>query len=224
MLTALNIALPLLATALALWLRPWRLVGPDGPPTPWWVLAACMPLLWSLDLASKIAIAQPLSFAPLLVLLAGWPMAVLICWPVAIAAALLAPLDPLEACHRLLWLGIAPATFALAIGALLRRILPHHFFVYIIARAFLGTIAASTLAAAGAIALHPTPVGTAEDDLLLARLLAAFGEAFLTGMVTAIGVAFRPHWLATYSDRLYLPPKPAAPRPTRTDDPPSPGA
>lgn len=27
----------------------------------------------------------------------------------------------------------------------------------------------------------------------------------MTGMLTAIFVAFRPHWLATYSDSLYLP-------------------
>jgi uncharacterized membrane protein len=27
-------------------------------------------------------------------------------------------------------------------------------------------------------------------------------------MITAIFVAFRPQWLATYTDRLYLPPTP----------------
>jgi uncharacterized membrane protein len=40
---------------------------------------------------------------------------------------------------------------------------------------------------------------------MLARLLAAFGDAFITGMLVAIFVAFRPDWLATYTDRLYLP-------------------
>jgi uncharacterized membrane protein len=40
---------------------------------------------------------------------------------------------------------------------------------------------------------------------MLARLLAAFGDAFITGMLVAIFVAFRPEWLATYTDRLYLP-------------------
>lgn len=52
-----------------------------------------------------------------------------------------------------------PASLTLAIGALLRRFLPHH----------------------------------------------RFAEAFLTGMCVAIAVAYRPQWLATYSDRLYLP-------------------
>jgi uncharacterized membrane protein len=41
---------------------------------------------------------------------------------------------------------------------------------------------------------------------MLARFLAAWGDAFLAGMFIAIFVAFRPQWLATYADRLYLPP------------------
>jgi uncharacterized membrane protein len=42
-------------------------------------------------------------------------------------------------------------------------------------------------------------------DVVLARGLTAFGDAFITGMLVAIFVAFRPEWLATYTDRLYLP-------------------
>ena len=42
-------------------------------------------------------------------------------------------------------------------------------------------------------------------DLLLARWLFAWGDAFITGMLVAIFVAFRPQWLATYADRIYLP-------------------
>ena len=39
---------------------------------------------------------------------------------------------------------------------------------------------------------------------LVARWLMAWGDAFTTGMLAAIFVAFRPQWLATWSDRLYL--------------------
>jgi len=38
--------------------------------------------------------------------------------------------------------------------------------------------------------------------------LAAWGDAWLAGMLVAIFVAFRPEWLATYADRIYLPIKP----------------
>ena len=51
-----------------------------------------------------------------------------------------------------------------------------------------------------------------DSELAIARWLAAWGDAFLAGMLVAIFVAFRPQWLATYSDRLYLdddrPPEP----------------
>ena len=39
--------------------------------------------------------------------------------------------------------------------------------------------------------------------------LVAWADAWLSGTLVAIFVAFRPAWLATYTDRLYLPPKPA---------------
>ncbi len=39
---------------------------------------------------------------------------------------------------------------------------------------------------------------------LVARWLMAWGDAVVTGMLTAIFVAYRPQWLATWSDALYL--------------------
>jgi uncharacterized membrane protein len=52
---------------------------------------------------------------------------------------------------------------------------------------------------------HTLPgVGTSLS--LVARWLMAWGDAFVTGMLGAIFVAFKPHWLATWSDRLYLDP------------------
>ena len=64
---------------------------------------------------------------------------------------------------------------------------------------------AVSVAGALSAALHGAPPGVATEDLVLARVLAASGDAFITGMIVAIFVAFRPHWLATYTDRLYLP-------------------
>jgi uncharacterized membrane protein len=101
-----------------------------------------------------------------------------------------------------------PGTLALGFGLALRRWLPHHLFVFILGRGFFGT--ALCTAAAGALStwLHGAPAGLAHDDLILGRWLAAWGDAWLCGMIVAIAVAFRPQWLATYTDRLYLPPKP----------------
>ena len=201
----LDAVLLLLAVALALALRPWRGVAVNGPPWPWLAWSAVLPLFWCADKVAGMAIVQPLSGASLLVLLAGWPLAVLALLPVAGVTLWVGGLDTAEALHRLVWLGLVPATLAMALGAGVRRWLPNHLFVYIMARGFFASWIAAAGAGALSLALGGAPLGTEPGDLLLARFLTASGEAFLTGMFTAIFVAFRPEWLATYSDRLYLP-------------------
>lgn len=201
----LDAGLVLGATGVALALRPWRSTGPAGPPWPWLALWAVMPVLWGIDRYVAVPIAQPMSGAALLVLLAGWPLAVLAMAPVAAVTAFAADLGAAEALHRLAWLGIVPATLMLGLGAAMRRWLPKHLFVYILGRAYLGSFIACGLADGMALLLGPLQPGSQLDDLWLARPIAAFGEAFITGMLVAVLVAYRPGWLATYSDRLYLP-------------------
>lgn len=199
---AVLVALALL-TALAL--RPWRAL-PDGAlPWPWLAWWAALPVLWCADALVHMPIAQPLSGACLLMLMAGWPLAMLALAPVGLIAAALGGLPPAEVLHRLAWLGVVPATLALLLGAAIRRWLPNHLFVYILGRGFFASLLA--LAASGwlALAWRGVPADAQAMDLVIGRWLAAWGDAFLTGMLVAIFVALRPQWLATYSDRLYLP-------------------
>jgi uncharacterized membrane protein len=202
----LDLMLALVATAVALGLRPWRALPPGGPPWPWLAWWAVLPLLWGADRYAQVPLVQPLSGACLLMLMAGWPLAVLALLPVALVLTLLAGLDPAAGLHRLVWLGLVPATLALALGAGVRRWLPQHLFVYILGRGFFVTAIAGSAAGLLSVALHGAPGGLQDGDLMLARFLAAWGDAFLAGMFIAIFVAFRPQWLATYADRLYLPP------------------
>jgi uncharacterized membrane protein len=117
----------------------------------------------------------------------------------------MAGLDLPDALHRTVWLGLVPATVALGLGAAVRRWLPQHLFIYILGRGFFGT--ALSVASAGVLAalLFGVPPELNLPDVMLARGLTAFGDAFITGMLVAIFVAFRPEWLATYADRIYLP-------------------
>jgi uncharacterized membrane protein len=193
------------AVALALLLRPWRTLPHGGPPWPWLVWWLLMPAFWGADRYVAAPVAQPLSGACLLLLMAGWPLTMLALLPVAAVTVLATGLPWAEGLHRLVWLGVAPATLALGLGAALRRWLPHHLFVYILGRGFFATAAAVGIAGIASALAHTLPGGLALGDLALARLLAAWGDAFLCGMFVAIFVAFRPQWLATYADRLYLP-------------------
>ena len=100
---------------------------------------------------------------------------------------------------------MVPATLALGLGAAVRRWLPNHLFVYILGRGFFVTAVSTTLAGALSLWLFGGTAGLDPGEQMIGRWLAAWGDAFLTGMVVAIFVAFRPEWLATYSDRIYLP-------------------
>jgi uncharacterized membrane protein len=205
----LDLTLAVAALALAMALRPWRVVAQADPPWPWLAWWACMPFLWGADRYADVPVAQPLSGAVLLMLMAGWPLAVLALVPVALITVWMADLSLAEGLHRLVWVGLVPATIAMGLGAAIRRGLPNQLFVYILGRGFFATAIAGSAAGALSVVLHGVPPGLQAEDILLARFLSAWADAFLAGMVVAIFVAFRPHWLATYADRVWLlPPKP----------------
>lgn len=101
-------------------------------------------------------------------------------------------------------MGALPGTFALLLGALLRRVAKPHLFIFILGRGFLGTVLC-TFAAASLWQWTGHEIGHTAPSLgLVGRWLLAWGDGFMTGMLTAIFVAFKPQWLATWSDRLYL--------------------
>lgn len=207
LLPLLEAAVVLLALAVALLLRPWRALRPDDAPWPWLAWWVLLPLLWSADRLVQIPLAQPLSGAVLLMLMAGWPLAALALLPVTAATVWLADISMAEGLHRLVWLGLVPMTVALMLGAAMRRWLPHHVFVYMLGRGFFTPLLAGSVAAALLTWLMPSPLQISRGELMLGRWLAAWGDAWLCGFVVAIFVAFRPRWLATYSDAIYLRPR-----------------
>lgn len=214
MLFAFELFLAAATLFIALSLRPWRMLrGPLLTPflagvvlLPWsWLLPQVLP---STSLTGGVSV--QLSGACLLTLLLGWPLAMIALFFIAGCAYFISNISVLEpSMSQWVWLGIVPATLALGLGALLRRTLPDQVFVYILGRGFIGT--AVCMFAAGLLyeLLHHLVGGVTVAEALVARWLMAWGDAFLTGMLVAIFVAFKPEWLATWSDRRYLqPPNP----------------
>ena len=205
-LPALETTMLAAALAIAAAFRPWSTFAAAELRTPWLVLLVSQTLLWSLQLRLLPAGIPPvLSGACLAVLMLGWPAAVVTTSMAAGAALVIAGSAPAPALVALAWNGLVPATAGLAIGLAVRRWLPRHPFVYILGRGFAGTALAMTIAGVTAYAWQPHPPGTDATILVTSRWLAAWGEAFATGALTAIFVAFRPQWLATWSDARYLP-------------------
>lgn len=204
------------ALAMSLWLRPWCMLsrqalekdGPSEPSplvTPLLATLVVLPWLWALPTLHRMPLQLQWSGACLVVLMLGWPLAIPALAAVGGIAAVLSPsLDWADAVGTIAWQGVVPATLALALGAVIRRLIGTQPFVYVLGRAFLGTAVCLFLAnVLGQWSGHSLP-GVEGDLSLVARWLMAWGDAFVTGMLTAIFVAFKPEWLATWSDRLYL--------------------
>ncbi|HMO45115.1 MAG TPA: hypothetical protein PKB14_03700 [Rubrivivax sp.] len=212
---ALTLLATLAAGAAAVPFKPWQTLRSASLRHPWLAALVLLPWLWSTAAHLPGRLPVQLSMASLTVLMFGWPLA---CWSwmfVGVVAAWLAqpalagqPLAwALLAGELAWWNGVLPGTLALGFGLATRRWLPAHPMVYILARGFAATLLAMAATGALWVAAHPLPGGADAGSLLLGRWLIAWGDAVLTGMLTAIFVVYRPAWLLTWSDRRYLPPR-----------------
>lgn len=215
--TLLAIALIVFAAAL----RPWRLLARSSLHSPLIALTLVLPVVWTLPLRQDISLNLQWSGACLVALCLGWPLATLTLAVVGVLTWALSQAPTAQVIELTVWHGLVPATLSAILGGLLRRYAPHHAFVYVIGRAFLGTVFClflSNLLADGAG--HPLPkVGI--DVVWVAQWLMAWGDAIVTGMLVTIFVAYRPQWLATWSDKVYLTEPPAQ---DSDQDPQDPGA
>jgi len=204
--SALEPALVAAAMLVALLFRPWSALRAPALRNPWVAAVVLLPVLWGVQAMLPGGFPARLSGACLLVLMFGWPLAVLTLVPVAAAGAWLSGAGIAQAAQLAAWNGVVPATLALGIGLASRRWLPKHLFVYILGRGFLATALAVGVAGLLRAWLAPPAAGADAALLVAAHWMIAWGEAFMTGASTAIFVAFRPQWLLTYSDERYLPP------------------
>jgi len=200
----LNFLLAALAVTIALTLRPWRLLAGGTRLTPILATLTLLPWLWALPSLHRMPLQLQGSGACLVLLMLGWPLAVPVLCAVGVLAALISPMPWATALDLTVWLGLVPATLALLTGAAIRRWVGLHLFVYVLGRAFIGTALCVFAAALLAQASGHTLPGVDDNLTTIAHWLIAWGDAFLTGMATAILVAYKPDWLATWSDRLYL--------------------
>lgn len=201
----LELPLAAAALALALFFRPWRLLaGAPALATPLLATLAILPWLWALPALHRAPLQLRWSGAVLVLLMLGWPLAVpvlLLCGAIAWA---IAPVGGEAALAVAVWQGVVPATFALLLGAVLRRWLPPHPFIYVLGRGFLGAVLCLFAAAMLQHRLGAPLPGISSELGLVGRWLMAWGDAFVTGMLVAIFVAFKPQWLLTWSDTRYL--------------------
>lgn len=101
-----------------------------------------------------------------------------------------------------------PALVSWYVFRLLERVLPNHFFIYVLGNGFFGaalSVVAIGLATTALMAL----AGAYPFDYLLSHytpyaLLISWGEAFTTGMMITVMVVYRPDWVESFDDARYI--------------------
>ena len=207
--TAIEAFLLALAWAACLSVRPWRLLqAHEGslPPlvTPFLACLGVLPWLWSWPGLAALPLPLHWSGAPLVTLLLGWPLAVPVITLAGLSTVVTNGSSLSQALAVTFWSGLLPATLMLLLGHGVRKVFGPQPLAYMLGRAFLVpmlTLAACG-AAAGALTLGLT--GPNAELQRVALVLLALGEASWSCAIVSMLVAWRPQWLATWSDAVYL--------------------
>lgn len=202
-------AVPVLGYALAT--APWGswLQRPDRQHA-WLGTIVLLIVVWSM----RAGITPGLSFQFLLVtvltLMHGWRLAL-----VAVAAVLAGECllqggwTPWTAwAANFLCYGVAPVAFITVLHRAVQRWLPHNYFVYFFGTVFFGSMLAFNVAGFMRFGLLAANGTLAEAQLAAEYFvwlpMVSLAEAFMNGIVMAMAVVYRPEWVASFDDRLYL--------------------
>ncbi len=201
-----GLAIVALALVASLSVRPWRLLRGGALATPLLATLTVLPWLWSWPGLIALPIPLQWSAAPLAVLMLGWPLAI----PVLVLAGfstLITTGATLENALTLtVWSGVMPATLVMVLGQVVRRASGSHPVGYILGRAFLVPLVALVACSLIAALVGHGFTSVRGEMHTVAVLLLAMGEASWTCAIASMLLAYRPHWLATWSDALYLGP------------------
>jgi uncharacterized membrane protein len=107
---------------------------------------------------------------------------------------------------NLLLMAVLPTWCSEVVMHTIYRFLPRHLFVYLLGNGFFGAMVMLVMigllsVAAGAMLV---PGATFSADLIAYMLLLASGEAFLTGFLLTMLTIYRPQWVLTFDDAVYL--------------------
>jgi len=104
--------------------------------------------------------------------------------------------------------GVIPVTLSQMLLVLIRSLLPKHFFVYVLANAFMtagivalisGYLVTGLLVVSGVYSYFEL-----SQTFLPFFPLMFLPEAILNGWIMTIMISLRPHWVSSFSDELYI--------------------
>ncbi|MBC3936200.1 energy-coupling factor ABC transporter permease [Undibacterium sp. CY7W] len=107
---------------------------------------------------------------------------------------------------NILLLAIIPCWFSDLLLKKTQQYLPHHMFVYLFGNGFFGALLVNASVGISTMLLRSLlfPDAKLPADAIAYMLLLAWGEAFLVGFLVTIFAVYRPAWLLTFDDNVYL--------------------
>jgi uncharacterized membrane protein len=197
------------ALAFALHGAPWKawLAGSERQ----WVWFGSMALLlvvWAMKAGITPGLTVRFLLMTALTLLHGWHLAVVAGALVLLVFSVLGLAEWQAFGANLLCLAVVPALFTAWFHELVHARLPHNYFIYFFVTTFLGSALAFCLASLVRVGLMAASGTLAEaqvgPEFFAILPLMGFGEAVVNGTLVAMAVIYRPHWVMSFDDRLYL--------------------
>jgi len=150
--------------------------------------------------------------ATLMTMMFGWAFAILAMSVVLITFTIMAAAPGSDNLLILPWNAlltcVLPVLLSYRLFRFADRCLPNNFFIYIFVCTFFGAALSMASVILASTCMHYLTGSFSVDYLsynyLPYGLLLMFPEAFLTGMLMSIFVAYRPQWVSTFDDHRYL--------------------
>jgi uncharacterized membrane protein len=186
---------------------PWSTLS-QSQLTGWLGATTAIMLLWQFSAGIVPDVRVHLLGASALTLIAGRDKAVLGLGVAALASAANGNLGWQQAGLVFLFSAWPAVWLAQGVLGLSERLLPPNYFVYFFTNGFFGAGLSYSVGACGYLAvlgmLGAHPSAFLIEEALPFALLFSWSEAFLTGLVIAALVIWRPQWVESFDDARYL--------------------
>jgi len=188
---------------------PWRVWLEDRERQwVWLVSLAVLVAVWSMNAGITPGLSLRFLLVTSLTLMHGWQLAVIGGALVLVVLNLVGVAGWGSFGADLLCVVVVPAVVTVQLHQLVHARLPHNYFVYFFVTVFLGSAIAYNLAGLARVGLLAAS-GILDEahvgpEYFAVLPLMSFGEAFVNGMVMAMAVVYRPKWVMSFDDRLYL--------------------
>ncbi|MEJ1375776.1 MAG: molecular chaperone DnaJ [Candidatus Sedimenticola sp. (ex Thyasira tokunagai)] len=192
----------------ALYQAPWRRLINGGVLNVYFGSCVTLLLLWTMRVATNDQLTFHLLGITAMTLMFGWSLTVVL-GGIVLGGVTLNSAGSWELfAVNAFTTSVIPATISITALVMVRSLLPKNFFIYVLVNGFLtaglaalisGYLAVGLLVASGVFTLAEL-----EQGLMPFFPLMFMPEAFLNGWAITMMVLYRPHWVYSFSDRLYL--------------------